>query len=164
MGRIVAPFGVKGWFKVKPLTAEAQTLLSYRKWWLRSRAADSDWQDHEVGEGRMHGGVLLVHLEGIEERETAARWAGADVGVPRDALPATAEGEIYWADLEGLAVVNEQQVVLGRIVAVEEFGAHPVLRVVDESGATRLIPYVDAVVIGVDLRSGQVEVDWQPDY
>ncbi len=164
MGRVVAPYGVKGWVKVKPLTSEAQTLLSHKKWWLRPKTAASDWQGHELGAGRMHGGVLLAQLDGVGERETAARLTGADVGVPRDALPAVAEGEIYWADLEGLDVVNRQQVSLGRIVKVEEFGAHPVLRVVDESGSTRLIPYVDAIVDAVDIRSGRVEVDWQPDY
>ncbi len=164
MGRIVAPYGVKGWIKVRPLTADPQALLSYKDWWLLPRTASAAWQGYKVVEGRQHGATLLVQLAGVDDREAAARWSGAEVGVPRDALPAVGEGEIYWADLEGLQVVNRQGFALGRIEMVEDFGAHPVLRVQDESGFTRLIPYVDAWVDGVDLVAGRVEVDWQPDY
>ena len=36
MGRIAAPFGVQGWFKVQPFTAEAKGLLGYKTWWAVS--------------------------------------------------------------------------------------------------------------------------------
>jgi len=164
MGRIASPYGVKGWVKVLPLTAEADTLLGHSQWWIRPRSADAAWQPHTLESGKQHGATLLAQLSGLVDREAAARLAGADVGVPRTALPAAGENEIYWADLVGLAVVNRQGVALGRVVAVADFGAHPVLRVADAGGSERLIPYVGAYVDAVDVEAGQIDVDWQPDY
>ena len=72
--------------------------------------------------------------------------------------------EFYWADLVGLAVVNRQGVKLGSVAAVEDFGAHPLLRVTDDDGAPRLIPFVAAYMDGVDVAAGRIDVDWQLDY
>jgi 16S rRNA processing protein RimM len=63
----------------------------------------------------------------------------------------------------GLAVVNRQGEPLGTVVEVQEFGAHPVLRVAGEGG-THLIPFVEAYVDAVDMAGGRIDVDWQKDY
>jgi len=52
MGRIVAPYGVKGWLKVVPSTAERETLLSHKEWWLRPRGEGSEWRHCTLEEGR----------------------------------------------------------------------------------------------------------------
>ena len=164
MGRIVAPYGVKGWVRVMPMTAERETLLSHGRWWVRPYRGAGPWREHALQSGKVHGASLLVQLSGLADRETAAMLNGAEVGVPRSALPAPAENEYYWADLVGLAVVNRQAVVLGKVEAVDDFGAHPVLRVRADDGSARLIPFVAAYVDGVDAANARIDVDWQPDY
>ena len=84
--------------------------------------------------------------------------------LPIAKLPLADEGEVYWADLVGLSVVNRQGDVLGKVVAVQDYGAHPVLQVKADDGGTRLIPYVGAYVDSVDVPAGRVEVDWGKDY
>lgn len=163
MGRVAAPYGVKGWVKVLPLTAEPETLLAHAQWFVRRRGGGK-WQAHALEAGRRHGATLLAQLSGLPDREAAAALAGADVGVARTALPAPEEGEFYFADLVGLAVVNRQGVALGEVGEVAEFGAHPVLRVRDAGGAERLIPFVAAYVDQVDLPGRRIDVDWQADY
>jgi 16S rRNA processing protein RimM len=106
----------------------------------------------------------LAQLSGLADREAAARLNGAEVGVPRSALPVPGDNEYYLADLVGLEVVNRQGERLGRVAAVEEFGAHPVLRVADAAGTSRRIPMVDAFVDAIDLAARRIEVDWQLDY
>lgn len=164
MGRIAAPYGVKGWVKVAPLTSEPETLLAHAQWWIRKRGDDERWQLHELETGKRHGATLLAQIAGLSDREAAARMSGAEVGIPRDALPKAGENEFYWADLVGLAVVNRQGVALGEVREVADFGAHPVLRVTDGAGAQRLIPFVAAYVDGVDIDARRIDVDWQPDY
>jgi 16S rRNA processing protein RimM len=164
MGRIAAPYGVKGWVKVLPLTSEPETLLAHNKWWIRRRLGKQDWVEHTLEAGRQHGATLLAQLSGLADREAAAALNGADIGIPRSALPAAAEGEIYWSDLTGLDVVNREGLILGKVVGVQDFGAHPILRVADTAGAERLIPFVDAYVDHVDVGQRRIDVDWQPDY
>jgi len=165
MGRVAAPYGVKGWVKVQPLTAAPEALLGYPQWWVRRRGGEGAWQAHTLESGRQHGATLLAQLSGLPDREAAALLSGAEIGVPRSALPPVAEDEYYWADLVGLAVVNREGVVLGEVAAIEDYGAHPVLRVakLQEKGEL-LIPFVEAYVDRVDTAGRRVEVDWQPDY
>jgi len=163
MGRIAAPYGVKGWLKVLPSTAEHDALLDYREWYLRKRGAGAAWSKVELGEGRPHGNTLLVQVTGLDSREAAAAFAGGEVGVAREALPAAQADEIYVADLVGLAVVNRAGETLGKVEEVQEFGAHPVLRIVGPGG-TQLMPFVPAYVDAVDVPGGRIEVDWQKDY
>lgn len=162
MGRIAAPYGVKGWLKVLPMTSAPDTLLSHALWWIRGRAG-KEWQACDLVDGRMHGKTLIVQLSGLTDREAAAKYAGGDVGVARSALPAAGENEFYFADLVGLAVRNRQGETLGRVAQVQEFGAHPVLRVAGDD-AVMLIPFVAAYIDAVDLAGGRIDVDWQKDY
>jgi 16S rRNA processing protein RimM len=165
MGRVTAPYGVQGWIKVRAYTAQPDGLLAYPAWWLTSSA--DRWREFAVREARVHGATLVARLDGLDQREEAARWRGADVGVPKSLLPALAAGEVYWADLVGLAVINRSGVVLGRVTAVLETGAHPVLRVAPEGGTAageRLIPLVPACVDALDVAGDRIVVDWQPEY
>ena len=159
MGRIAAPFGVKGWIKVLPLTAETRGLLDYRTWWI---GGEEDWREHALVSGKTLGETVLARLEGCNDREAAAALKGKMVAVPRAALPAVQADEYYWADLIGLRVVNAGEQDLGRVTAVMQTGANDVL-VVGE-GRERLIPFIAQVIRDVDPGAGVIRVDWDADY
>lgn len=165
MGRIAAPFGVRGWVRVVPWSESPDTLLEHGVWALRANG-DGAWRDVEVVEAKAQGPGIVALLAGVDTREAAAALRGLEVGIPRGALAEPAAGEHYWTDLEGLEVVNRAGQSLGRVVGVAGNGAHPILRVAAESGQgqERLIPYVPVYVDRVDVAGGVIVVDWQPDY
>lgn len=160
MGRVAAPYGVKGWMKVVPFTSSSGTLGTFARWWL-GRAGQ--WEEVELVESAVHGATLLARIAGYDTREQAARLRGLEVAVPRAALAATAPGEYYWADLIGLEVVNIEGQSLGTVASVFSNGAHEVLRVAQD-GAERLVPFVAAVVKKVDLAARRLEVEWGLDW
>ena len=84
-------------------------------------------------------------------------------GAPREALPAPAQDEYYWADLVGLDVVNLQDQPLGRVKSLIETGANEVL-VVADGERERLLPFVEQVVRKVDVTAKLVRVDWDSDW
>ena len=160
MGRIAAPFGVKGWVKVQPLTAQARSLLDYPAWWVER---DGGWEKHEVAAAKVHSEkVVAAKLAGCESREAAAAFRGRGIAVPRSELPRTQAGEYYWVDLIGLAVVNGKAQDLGRITGILQTGANDVLVV--EGERERLIPFIASVVREVDVPAGAVRVEWESDY
>jgi 16S rRNA processing protein RimM len=163
MGRIMAPHGVRGWVKIRPVSQIPAALLDYKNWWVRD-ARETKWREVQQTAGRMHSGVLLVAISGVATREEALLLRGADIGVSRAALPRAKKDEIYWVDLEGLEVVNRQGITLGNVAEVLEHGAHPLLRVVGATGLERLIPYVPAIVERVDLKARRIDVDWGEDF
>ena len=162
MGRIAVPYGVRGWVKLQPFTAMPAALADYREWWVEVRNAAA--KPYRVIEARVHGSVVIAKLEGVESREQAALLNGATVSVRREAMPGLEDDEVYVSDLIGLDVVTVAGEPLGKVVDVQEFGAHPVMRVAAAEGGDRLIPVVPAHVRVVDLEAGRIEVDWQPDY
>lgn len=159
MGRIAAPFGVKGWVKLRPDTAAAESLLSYKTWWIDSAGG---WREVAVAEARVQDRTLVARLDGCNDRDAAAALRGKSVAVPRGALPRTEGGEYYWVDLIGLAVVNGDAQDLGRITGILQTGANDVLVVAGER--ERLIPFIAQVVREVDLASGMMRVEWGADY
>jgi 16S rRNA processing protein RimM len=166
MGRVTAPYGVRGWLRVDPVSREPDALLAHPTWWVR-RAGNSEWRALARTGGRMHSGSIVAALEGVATREQAAALAGAEVGVPRAALPPLKRNEVYLADLPGLEVVNREGEVLGTVVAVTEHGAHPILRVARPAaspGPERLIPCVPAIVERIDVAAGRIDVDWGADF
>jgi 16S rRNA processing protein RimM len=160
LGRVSGVFGVKGWLKVQSYTEPSDNIASFGTWTLRRSGAD---QVFDVDEGQGHGKSVVAKLRGIDDRDRAREWVGAEIVVAREALPAVPANEFYWTDLEGLEVRTTAGVVLGNVEQLLATGGNDVLVV---GGAQeRLIPFVlGAVVKQVDLAAGLIIVDWSPDY
>jgi len=160
MGRVGAPFGVKGWVKITPFTESPAALVRYRRVWI---GRQDEWREVAVEEAAVHGTSVVARLAGCDDRDAAARLRGAELAVPRAALPAAAPGEYYWADLVGLDVVNAAGEPLGKVQGLFSTGANDVMRV-GEGKTERLLPFVATVVRKVDLAAHRIEVDWGLDW
>jgi 16S rRNA processing protein RimM len=160
MGRVAAPYGVKGWIKVAPFTAAPDALARFGRWWI---GGPDGWEEVEITEARRHGASVIAQLAGCGDRDQAANLRGREVAVARESLPAPAQDEYYWADLVGLEVVNAERESLGKVTELFSNGAHDVMRVGAGKGE-RLVPFVPAVVRKVDLAGGRIEVDWGLDW
>jgi len=166
MGQVLAPWGVRGWVKVRTYSEATGALVDHATWWVRP-AHGGGWQPMAREEARVHSDTVVARLAGVASRESALAMKGFEVAVPRAELPAAAANEIFQADLVGLAVVNREGVALGTVAEVIEHGAHPLLvvaRPMGEPGAERLIPYVPARIVGVDLAARRIDVDWGADF
>src|SRR4051794_11771557 len=164
MGRIAGAFGVKGWIKIQTFTESLDSLIGYPTWWLRGAEVKGSggWQENKVEEAAVHGRLVIAKLSGIDDRNAAELLRGREVAVPRSELPANQPGEYYWAELIGLSVTNLQGVPLGRIGKLLETAAQQVLLV--EGERERLIPFIESVVVSVDLAGGSLVVDWDADF
>jgi len=159
MGRIAAPFGVKGWVKVQPYSEDPGALMDLESW----RVGRGEQQKHySVDAIQDHGKALVAKLEGIDDRDAAYALRGQEISVAKSELPPPEENEFYWSDLIGLTVVNREGIELGRVDSLMESGANDLLVV--KGKREHLIPFVAAFVGKVDLAGGTIEVDWGEDY
>lgn len=165
LGRVAGVYGVRGWVKVQSYTRPASNLLEYPRWWVQSQEP----YEARVLEGRPQGAGLVAWLEGpgglpIEDREAAVALVGAELQVPRSALPEPPAGSYYWADLIGMDVAGLDGVPLGQVSGLLDNGAQDVL-VVRDGACERLIPFVRGPIIrSVDLQARRIEADWAADY
>ena len=158
IGRVGGAHGVRGWLKIRSATAPPSRIFEYQPWRVHQ---DGHWHSIEVRGVRRHGESFVVKLDGVDDRESARAWIGADITVRRDQLPPLSPGEYYWCDLIGMTVHNTAGVSLGRVRSLMETGANDVMIVVGDFEI--LIPFVpEQVVHSVDLRRGKIMVDWQP--
>lgn len=165
LGRIVAPFGVQGWLRVHPFGDDPEAWKKMPQWWF---SADVDapaekWQARAIEAVKRHGDGVVAKLVGIDDRDASEALGSCYFGAPREALPAPAQDEYYWADLIGLAVRNMQDQPLGRVKSLIETGANQVL-VVADGEHERLLPFVEQVVKAVDVAEGLIRVDWGSDW
>ncbi len=159
MGRIAAPYGVKGWFKIQTFSETIDALADYAQWYV---GRDGRWQVYTVAEAKVHVKILVAQLSGVDGRDAALALKGCEIAVARDTLPQAPEGEYYWSDLTGLEVTNLRGEPFGSIAQILEAGAHDVLVVRGER--EHLIPFVGQIVREVDLTARTVIVDWELDY
>jgi 16S rRNA processing protein RimM len=173
VGCIVDAWGVRGAFKVQPFSDDPKALCAAGCWFLKPRPGMSLPSREAVPallritSTRRHGAAIVAQASGIADRAAAEALRGARVFVPRASFPAADDGEFYWVDLIGLAVVNRQGERLGEVVGLVETGPHCVLRVrspAADDGAETLIPFVDAYVDGVSVAERRITVDWGLDY
>jgi len=191
VGRIMGAWGIKGGLKLKAFAADPQALFSTKRWYIEpgeargplllkpvSRPAPNTASAGlplrprllKVVQAREQGDSVVATVQDIEDRDAAQALAGWRVFVPRTSFPTPAEGEFYWVDLIGLDVVNREGVPLGTVTGLLETGPHCVLQLQAPEGDTladggqRMIPFVDAYVLGVDLPGRRITVDWDASY
>ncbi|WP_442497514.1 ribosome maturation factor RimM [Methylobacter sp. sgz302048] len=160
VGRISGVFGVKGWLKVFSFTDPRENILSYSPWLLKK---GSEIKQLDVIDGALHGKAVIAQLDGIIDREQAAGLIGWDIFITHNQLPETTEGEYYWSDLIGLKVETVEGVQLGVVDSLLETGANDVLVVQGER--ERAIPFLQGeIIIDIDLDTGTMIVDWDPEF
>ena len=155
LGVVGAPFGVRGWIKLRSHTDPPERLLDHRS--LRI-GRGSVWRDYRVEERGRSGGALTVKLAGVDDRDQAQALRGAEVCVPRSELPPRDDRDFYRADLIGCEVVNLEGTGLG---VVQHFIETPMQVLMVVRGAQEFwIPAVPQHLRRVDLRERRVVVDW----
>ncbi|ARD43724.1 ribosome maturation factor RimM [Cognaticolwellia beringensis] len=167
LGKVGAVYGIKGWLKIHSFTDDQEAILDYFPWSLK---LGNKIQSVEITDWRKHNNGLVVKVAGIDDRDIAQKLVGSEIFVSEDALSDLPEGEFYWRDLIGMAVVTDKGYDLGQVSDIMETGANDVLVVKanlkDGFGKKeRLIPYLmDQVILSISAEDKQICVDWDPGF
>jgi 16S rRNA processing protein RimM len=172
VGRIADAWGVKGWFKVLPHSADPEALFSSKLWYLlpteRGQKTFEGCVRLLVKEAKEHSSSVVATAQDVLDRTAAEALRGSRIFVSRANFPKAAEDEYYWVDLIGLDVLNRQDEALGVVKELLSTGAQTVLvlEYTEEDGKLqeRMIPFVSAYVDDVDLKARRIRVDWLKDY
>jgi 16S rRNA processing protein RimM len=149
LGEIGRPHGVRGLVRLHAFTADPKAIGGY------GRLTDATGA-RSFGVTALPGG--LAKVEGVEDRDAAARLTGTKLYIERDRLPPPEDPEEFLlCDLEGLRAEGEDGSTLGIVRAVEDYGGGPFL-VIQGAGAERLVPFTKAAVPVVDVAGGRVVV------
>ncbi|MCB2112382.1 MAG: ribosome maturation factor RimM [Parvularculaceae bacterium] len=154
LGAFAGAHGVKGAAKVRTFTERERNIAEYGPVESENGARCFTLDFIRI----LKPGLALVAAPEIESREDAAALAGTRLYVNREFLPELGDDDFYIEDLTGLAAIDDAGARLGRIVAIHEFGAGPVVEIEDESGNAILVPFTRAAVPEIDIDGGQIVV------
>lgn len=162
VGHVTGAYGIHGWVRIKPYSADADALLHAKTWWLDKPGL----HDVDPLQARHQGEDVVAQLMGVADRNAAEALKGAAVQVRRSHFPILSDGEFYWVDLIGSTVVNLEGEYLGLVHDLMDNGAHPILRVRAGTLESRewLIPFVEQFVKSVDQAEKKITVDWGLDF
>ncbi len=155
LGVVGAPFGVRGWVKLRSFTDPPDRLLQHRSVQL---GRSGSWTAYTIEASGRSGGQLTAKLSSVNDRDQAQALRGAQVCVPRSELPPRDDRDFYRADLIGCEVVNLAGVRLG---VVQHFVETPAQALMVVRGEREYwVPAVPRHLRRVDLLARRLIVDW----
>jgi 16S rRNA processing protein RimM len=153
IGRVAAPFGVRGEMKIEPLTDFPERFNS-----LTVVYVGPTRERHKVERTRMHGDRILVRLDGVSTPEQVGDYRGAELFVPRGEASPLPPGHFYLEDAVGLEVETTEGTAIGTVTEVLKTGSNEVFVVGRDRGAV-LIPVIKDAIAELDMDRRRVVVE-----
>lgn len=157
VGRVVAAHGLKGELKAVPLSDSPERLKEIRSVFVSKDGSD-EVSRFEIASVRDGGGMWLVKLNGVDDRNGAESLRGAWLSIPQSERRVPPEGAYYPDQLAGMRVETDTGEAVGTVSGVLRAGGRNLLAV-DREGSEILIPMVKELIKRVDLDSGKVVID-----
>lgn len=155
VGRVSGGFGVRGDVRIGTYTEDPMALARYKRL-LREDGSPA----LTIASARPAKGGIVARCPEVTVKEAADALRGLRLYVPRDALPPTEdEDEFYLTDLIGLAAETEDGQSLGKVKAVQNFGAGDILEIDPGNGRpTVFLPFTRVTVPQVRIDEGRLIV------
>lgn len=160
MGRFGAPHGVRGELRLQSFTGDPLAIADYGP--LTDKSGKKSF--HLLNLRPQGKDMLVVRLKDVSDRESAQALNGVELYLARDKLPAPDPDEFYLADLVGLRAETVTGEMIGRVVALRNFGAGDILEIAPAAGGeTLMFPFTKAVIPIIDLAGGRIVVEPPPE-
>jgi len=152
LGVILGARGLRGDVRIKTFTEQPEDIASYGP-----LSDEAGARRFDIVSVKPASGGVFARVAGIEDRGAAEALKGVGLYIERAALPQPEAESWYHADLVGLAAVAPNGSRLGRVKAVQNFGAGDLLEV-DFAGqnGTELVPFTRAFVPEVDVAAKRI--------
>ena len=158
IGLVGAPFGVKGFVKIRSGSGEIDHLLKLKSVIVSKDGKERLLQIQECSprtEGSA-GSSVLMHFSGFDNPEAAKALTGAQLLAGRDQAAPLGDGEFYIEDIKGLPVTTVNGENIGNITDIIEGGGGDLAEVKLNNGEKRLVPLRKDFFIEIDLKAGKI--------
>ena len=149
LAAVAGAHGVKGELRLKLFTDSVENLKPHSTLFVGGI-------ERKLESVRAGPSGAVARFEGVADRSAAEALRGSLVEVDRDSLPPLEDGEYYHADLLGLGCVDRDGREVGKVVAVENYGAGDLLEVETADGKSSLIPFKRGIA---DIEGDRIVLD-----
>ena len=154
VGAITSTHGLNGEVKVFPTTDDPKRYSRLKEVWLDTGREKLALKVERV---KYFKQFVIVKFQGLDRIEDVEKYVKKNLYVTRENAVKLRKNEYFIADLIGLAVVDEQENVLGTLTDVLATGANDVY-IVTKDEKELLIPAIRQCILDVNLETGVMKV------
>lgn len=155
IGQIVNTFGINGLLKIKPFTDNVKRFDKLKKVYIVDK---NNLKEFVIEEVKYHKGLVLLQLKGIYDMNTAEKYKGMYLKIKREDAVQLPKNSYFIADLLGLQVYDENNILLGYLEDIFPTGSNDVYVVKTQDGKQILLPAIKSVIKNIDLQTKKITV------
>ena len=155
IGQIVNHFGIKGMVKVNPFTDDISQFEKLKSILL---VKDGKLSEVEIEETKYSKNQVLLKLKGIDTVEEAEKYRGCYLKIARSNSKKLPKDTYFIADLLGLTVYTDENILLGKVEDIYNSGANDIYVIKSEDGKQILLPGTKEVIKQIDLEQERITV------
>jgi 16S rRNA processing protein RimM len=153
VGVVVGTHGLRGELKLKLTTDEPERLSDVKTIYI-----GEDESRRKLLGVRLHGGLALLKISGVNNPEQATKLRGEWVKISGQDTRPLDEGEFFYYQLVGLTAFDEAGVELGTLVDIIETGTNDVFVIKTTNGDEMLVPNYPDFVPVIEPDRGRLTV------
>jgi len=150
IGKIVAPHGVRGEFRIMPLTDNPKQYAEMKKLCL------ADGKTLTVETIRFHKNMVLAKTREVTSMNEAELLRNKEIVINREDLPPLAKGRFYVADIIGFQVVSPEGELLGTLKDVITPGKTDVFVLTATDGKEILVAAIDSNIKAINMAEKKI--------
>jgi 16S rRNA processing protein RimM len=158
VGKIVNTHGIRGELKIVPQTDFPEERFAKGSQLLFIDPENYTRLPVTVESSRYHKNMYIIHFKGFTNINEVEKYKGWLLKVEEKFLSDLDEDEFYHHEIVGCTVITDEGQELGTITEILSPGANDVWVVKPKSGKELLLPYIDDVVLNVDVEQKKVTV------
>jgi 16S rRNA processing protein RimM len=168
IGQFGKAHGVQGWITVSSFTEKPTDLFCFEALSIKSsKENESIFFENYL----KHSDRFIAKIKGIDDRDSVIYFVNKQIQIHEKCMRELSEEEFYWHQLKGLKVktfYHGCEQLLGIVESIIETGSNDVLVVKGNKESIdtkeRVISCANEFLVGVNLKDGFIEVDWDPEF
>lgn len=159
LGEISTAHGVRGLVRIRIYGDDPQALSSHGPLFTSETGETS----LSVRMKNAANKFWIAEIEGVTDRNAAESLRGTKLWIERSKLPEIEnDDEFYYEDLIGMSVETATDGIVGKVIAVDNFGAGDLLEIRPPSGTTFYLPFADEYILEVNMPQNLIKADIPP--
>lgn len=155
VGIITSTHGLKGEVKVFPTTDDVKRFKRLKQVILDN---GKEQRDLEVESVKFFKQFVILKFKGMDSINDVETFRKCELLVDRAHAVRLSKDEYFIADLEGLKVIDENNIEIGVLKEVMETGANDVYVIELNDGRELLLPAIKQCVLEVDVETGFIKI------
>ena len=155
LGQVVNTKGLKGEIKLNSFAEDNSVFQKLSTVFLKQK---DSIKEYKIQNAYCHKNQMIIKFKECNSIDEAENLRNSYLLVKKEDLGELPEGVYYIADLIGLDVYTDENVLLGKVDDIYSTGANNIYVVKDELGKQRLLPEIEEVIKNINIDEGKIIV------